>query len=220
MGYRPAEPTHSKSLLQLVFEERLTLAETALQRSELPAFNLAISLVAADIEALPEESIAVREKWKEKRSVAVPSTLRAFAPATVAMLRQQIAPLMQWRNIRGRSDAYALDLLIGRMQVSILRGSGQLADLKLDLMDRLALLQMHLNPVREKAEVIKRAKADAFWDAVTVDALEEIRKPLREIMHHRERMGGTPLPPKIVDITEDRDSLLYKRRSTSLLLWI
>src|SRR6185437_1005441 len=98
-GYRPAEPTQSKSLLQMGFEERLTLAETALQKSEIETFSLAISLVAADIEALPEESIAVREKWKEKRSVAVSTTLRAFAPATVAMLRQQIAPLMQWRNI-------------------------------------------------------------------------------------------------------------------------
>jgi type I restriction enzyme R subunit len=127
-----------------------------------------------------------------------------------------MAPLMQWRNIRGFNDAYALDLLIARMQVAVLRGSGQLADLKIELMDRLADLQMHLNPVREKAEVIKRVKSDAFWDALTVKALEEIRKLLREIMHHRERRGGSPLPPKIVDITEDDAGLQYNRRSTSL----
>jgi type I restriction enzyme, R subunit len=216
MGYRPAEPTQSKSIMQLVFEERLVLAESALQKSELPIFDLAIGLVAADIEALPEGSISVREKWKEKRSLSVPSTLKAFAPATVVMLRQQMAPLMQWRNIRGFNDAYALDLLLARMQVAVLRGSGQLADLKVELMDRMAGLQMHLNPVREKAEVIKRVKSDAFWDALTVKALEEIRKPLREIMHHRERPGGTPLPPKIVDITEDEAGLKYKRRSTIL----
>ena len=44
--------------------------------------------------------------------MSAPATLKAFAPATVAMLRQAIAPLMQWRNIRGLGDAYALDLLI------------------------------------------------------------------------------------------------------------
>jgi type I site-specific restriction endonuclease len=216
MGYRPAEPTQSKSIMQLVFEERLVLAESALQKSELPIFDLAIGLIAADIEALPEESISVREKWKEKRSLSVPSTLKAFGPATVVMLRQQIAPLMQWRNIRGFNDAYALDLLVARMQVAVLRGSGQPADLKVELMDRVASLQMHLNPVREKADVIKRVKSDAFWDALTVKALDEVRKPLREIMHHRERPGGSPLPPKIVDITEDEAGLQYKRRSTSL----
>jgi type I restriction enzyme, R subunit len=216
MGYRPAQPADSKSLMQLMFEERLTLADCALQRSEISAFNLAIGLVAADIEALPEESIAVREKWREKRSLSVPTTLKAFAPATVVMLRQQIAPLMQWRNIRGLGDAYALDLLMARMQVAVLRKSAQLADLKLDVMDRLAALQMHLNPVREKAEVIRRVKSDAFWDALTVEALEGVREPLREVMHHRERFGGSPLPPKIVDITEDQSSLQYARRSTSL----
>jgi type I restriction enzyme R subunit len=217
MGYRPAQPVQGKSPMQLVFEERLALAELALRESDLPAFDLAIGLVAADIEALPEESIAVREKWKEKRSLSVPSTLRAFAPATVSSLRQDIAPLMQWRNIRGFSDAYALDLLIARMQVALLRRSGQVADLKIDLMDRLAALQVHLNPVREKAEVIKRVKSDAFWSAVTVQALEEVRAPLREIMHHRERPGGSSaLPAKIVDITEDEAGLQYNRRSTSI----
>lgn len=216
MGYRPAEPTHSKSTMHLVFEERLTLAECALQKSELPVFDLAIGLVAADIEALPEESIAVREKWKLKRSLSVPSTLKAFSPATVVTLRQQIGPLMQWRNIRGLKEAYALDLLIARMQVAVLRGSAEIADLKVDLMDRLAGLQMHLNPVREKSDVIKRVKSDAFWEALTVSALEEVRKNLREIMHHRERLGGPALPPKIVDITEDQVGLQYNRRSTSL----
>ncbi|MEW8192865.1 MAG: DEAD/DEAH box helicase family protein, partial [Candidatus Thiodiazotropha sp.] len=216
MGYRPAEPTQSKSVMQLVFEERLLLAETALQKSEIPIFEKAIELIAADIAALPEESIAVREKWKEKRSLSAPGTLKSFAPATVARLRQEIAPLMQWRNIRGRSDAYALDLLIARMQNALLRGSGQLADLKVELMDRLATLQMHLNPVREKAEVIQRVKSDEFWDNLTVQALEEVRVPLREIMHHRERGGGMLLPPKVVDITEDETTVQYSRRSASL----
>ena len=123
MGYRPAEPTQMKPLLQLVFEERLTLAETALRQGEISVFEAAIELIGKDIEALPEESVSVRERWREKRAVSAPPTLKAFAPATVAMLRQVIAPLMQWRNIRGLGDAYALDLLAARMQIAVLRKS-------------------------------------------------------------------------------------------------
>ena len=134
-GYRPAEPTQSKPLLQLVFEERLLLAQTTLQKSEIPIFDLAIDLIAADIDALPEESIAVREKWKVKRALAQPAILKAFAPATVERLRQDIAPLMQWRNIRGRVEAYALDLLIARIENAVLRKSPQAVDLKIDLME-------------------------------------------------------------------------------------
>jgi hypothetical protein len=50
----------------------------------LPTKNKQIKLTAADIAALPENSIAVREKWKEKRLLSQPGTLNAFAPATVA----------------------------------------------------------------------------------------------------------------------------------------
>jgi type I restriction enzyme R subunit len=216
MGYRPAEPTQSKPLLQLVFEERILLAETALRQSEIAVFEEVIKLIAKDIEALPEESVSVREKWREKRAVSAPATLRAFAPASVAMLRQVIAPLMQWRNVRGLSDAYALDLLMARAQIAVLRKSADVADLKIELLDRLSALQMHLNPVREKAEVIKRVRSDEFWRAATVADLEAVRKPLREIMHHRDRKGATPLPAKIIDVTEDAAGFRTNRRATSL----
>jgi type I restriction enzyme R subunit len=216
MGYRPAEPTQSKPLLQLVFEERVLLAETALRMSEVAIFDEVIELIAKDIEALPEESVSVREKWREKRAVGVPATLKAFAPTTVAMLRQVIAPLMQWRNIRGLSDAYALDLLMARTQIALLRKSADVANLKIDLLDRLSPLQMHLNQVREKAEVIKRVKSDEFWNGVTVADLESVRKPLREIMHHRDRQSAAPLPAKIIDVTEDAAGIQTNRRATSL----
>jgi len=132
------------------------------------------------------------------------------------MLRQIIAPLMQWRNIRGYSDAYALDLLVARIQVAVLRNSGAVDDLKIELLDRVSALQMHLNPVREKAEVIRRVKSDDFWNGVTVPDLEDVRQPLREIMHHRDRSGGMPLPAKVIDVTEELSGVQTARRTTSL----
>ena len=216
IGYKPAEPIQSKSLIQLVFEERMTLCETAIKEGENLVFKNVIELIAADIQALPEESIAVREKWKEKRALSQPNTLRSFAPVTISRLRQDIAPLMQWRNVRGLTDAYSFDLLITQMQIAILRSSSQLHDLKIELNNRLDSLPKHLNPVREKEEEIKLVKSDAFWTDVTVQALEGIRISLREIMHHREDAGSPLIPPKVIDVIEDQSGLKYARRFTSL----
>ena len=215
-SYRPANPKPSKSLAQSVFEERLLLADIALQKGETAVFDTVIDLVKQDIEALPEESVAVREKWREKRALSADATLKEFAPETLVKLRQDIAPLMQWRNIRGWADAYTLDSLIARIQTAVLQDSGAVDDLKIRLMDYLATLKMHLNPVREKAEDIKRAKSDEFWRDVSVLELEDIRKSLREIMHHREHKGATPLPPKVIDVTEDETGVYYTRRPTNL----
>ena len=215
-SFKPAEPVVGKSMLQRVFEARLDLAEIALRNSEVEVFGEVVDLIAGDIAALPEESIAVREKWREKRALGQPEILEAFAPSTVARLRTEIAPLMQWRYVRGSADALALDLLITRMQRAALTGSSELADLRIQLMDGLSLLQAHLNPVREKAAVIRRAKSEAFWDAPTVAELEALRVGLRGIMHHREREGSGGIPAKVIDVAEDRDGIRFARRSANV----
>jgi type I restriction enzyme, R subunit len=217
MGYQPAEPKQSKSLLQLVFEERLTLAETALRKSEICVFDAVVKLIEADVADLPEDSVSVREKWRERRSALEQSRLQQFAPATVAMLRATLAPLMQWRTTDGFGEAHAFDLLVTRMQIAVLNGTASLDDLRIEFRERLDRLQMHLNPVRERADVIKRAKSEAFWTDITAAELESVRGPLREIVHYREKDSTGGIPPKVIDVSEDVSSIVTARRSTSLL---
>ncbi len=212
-----AEPVPSKALMQQVFEARIDLAETALNLAETAVFDLAADLIGADLASLPEESIPVREKWREKRTVSVPETLHAFTPATVAVLRGDMAGLMQWVNIHGAAEAYQLDLLIVRMQTALLRKSGRLEDYKDKLLDRVNALEMHLNQVRVKAETIRKVNDKTFWVKATVEDLEEIRLDLRGIMHFHQRLRGPgTLPPKILDIKEDAAKYETRQRSASL----
>lgn len=215
-GYQPVEPRQSKSLLQVLFEQRVTLAETALQRSEIDVFDTIINLVESDIVDLPEESVSVREKWRERRSVLETKCLSSFAPATVVLLRNTIAPLMQWRNVRGFSEAYSFDLLVAKMQLSMLNRASILDDLKVDFFERLDRLQMNLNQVREQAEVLRLVRSDQFWVDATVDDLESIRIDLRKIMKYREKHTAGPRIPKIIDVTEDSAGIVKERRSTYL----
>jgi type I restriction enzyme, R subunit len=215
--YIPAEPVDVKGIAQLVFEARLELAEAALSKPDPHVFSSVIELIERSIRGLPEDTIAVREKWKELRSLREPDVLNAFAPNTVTALRRDIAPLFTWLNMRGQSDAFALDLLVTRMQTAVLKGSSRLDDLKADLLDRLALLPMNLLPVREKSALISAVKSSAFWDAPTCADLERVRVELRDIMHHRIKpLGPRSLPPKVVDVAEDAAEYKVERRSASL----
>ena len=214
--YKKVEPSVSKSLMQLVFEARLDLAQEALQAAEIKVFEMVAALIAADLNSLPEESIAVREKWRQKRTLSQPEVLRQFDPATVAALRGEMAPLMQWVNIRGYAEAYDFDLLVARMQLELLRKSGRFEDYKITFLDKVNSLQMHLNPVREKAEVIKKVRSGAFWTNVTIQALEEVRQELRTIIHHHGKGGGERPGAKIVDIPEDVAQIQAGRRASSI----
>jgi type I restriction enzyme R subunit len=214
-GYAPAEPRSSKSLLQQLFEQRIDLAELALRKSEIATFDIAAQLITADVAALPEKSISVREKWRETRQFSKLETVKAFAPTAVTALRQTIAPLMQWRNVRGKTEAHAFDLLVTRLQAAVLKGSSDVEDLKADMMANLDALQMHLNPVRERADVIKEVKSTAFWSGISPEALERVRIPLREIIHHHDRKAGPTVPAKVIDVAEEQSEFQYGRRETS-----
>ena len=204
-----AEPSTSKSLMQQLFEARLDLARTALDRSEPAAFDTVIGLVKEDLDRLSEDVISVREKWREKRTVSRPETLQAFSPATEQVLRQQMAPLMQWADIRGFVDAYRFDLLITALQTARVKKAGGFDDLKYQVLDLVSRLQMHLNPVREKAEAIREVKSEAFWESPTVESLETLRRQLREIMKYVAKSTYTPIPPKFIDIRDGQEQ--YRR---------
>ena len=214
--YKPIEPTVSKPLMQQMFEARIDLAETALQAAETAVFDSILLLITKDINQLPEESIAVRDKWRSIRNLSRWETLHPWSPLTVASLRSDIAPLMQWINIRGFTEAHELDLLIARMQIELVQDSGRFDDLKISLMDKVNNLQMHLNPVREKADVIKLVRSTAFWETVTVQELESIRLQLRDIIHYRATGGISRQPSRVIDVQEDASKVQQGKRSSSI----
>ena len=215
--YKPVEPATSKSLMQILFEARINLADAAIQAAEPQVFDRVIELIAKDLNSLPEDSIAVREKWRTRRSVSRPEALQPWEPATVATLRSEMAPLMAWVNIRGYTEAHEFDLLVTRMQIERLRDSGRFEDYKITLLDKVNSLQMHLNPVREKAGIIKQVRSSGFWKDTTVDDLEMVRTELRTIIHHRDPGGGGGnREPKIIDVEENADLIKTGKRSSSI----
>jgi len=179
-------------------------------------FKAALRLIQENIAALPEDSIPVREKWRQTRVAADTARLENFDPGTVSLLKTEIAPLMRWIDVRGYAEAYNLDLLITKMQCELLRKSARFQDLKDTLLDRVNLLQMNLNPVQQKADVIRRLRDKSFWNSATIESLEEIRLELRGIMHHRQQTAALRIPPRIVDIEEDASQQELQRRRSSI----
>ncbi|MBC7817527.1 MAG: restriction endonuclease subunit R, partial [Planctomycetaceae bacterium] len=210
-GYETADPTRAKSLMQQLFEVRLSLAQTAIEKQKPDAFDLAITLIGKDVASLPEKCVPVREKWKLVKTVRDEATLRQFDAATKATLQAEIAPLMEWCNIAGHEASYLFDRLIARLQIELLRDSNRFDDLKDELLDVLARLPVNLNQVRIKLPVIDRVRSAEFWDHVSVADLEGIRGELRGIMQYQRIDMPPSLPPKVVDITED-EALIERRR--------
>ena len=212
--YKKVEPSISKSLMQQLFEARLNLVRMALDQSQPAAFDLVIPLIKEDLDRLSEETISVREKWREKRNVSKQETLRRFDPAIELTLRRQMAPLMQWADIRGQTAAYRFDLLMTDLQIELLKKSGRLDDYKSQLLDQVSRLAMHLNPVRDKADSIKSIKSTDFWTSVTIEKLETVRRDLRGIMQYVVKTIYEPSQPKFIDLHDGQEE--FNRLPTKL----
>jgi type I restriction enzyme R subunit len=203
--YEESEPARSKSLLQRLFEGRIELAEMALDKADLKFFELVTGLLARDVADLPDKSIAVRDRWKEVHTVRNDDVIRQFSPATRALLRQEIAPLMDARNIMGHEPAYQFDNLVCRLQIELLKGSASFDNLKSDLLALIDDLPMNLNQVRQKAHVIQEVRSTAFWQNVTLADLERVREDLRGVARYRRsQITGRPVP-KVIDVGEEED---------------
>jgi type I restriction enzyme R subunit len=206
-GFDQMEPARPKPLLQRLFEARLALAATALDRMDESVFQASVDLLRDDIVAVTQlDSIDVRERRKELELLADRERIAQFAAATESDLREIAAPLMRWRNIRGNEAAYRFDLLITRLELELLRGGPQLPsvlDLKAKVEEQVELLMKHQNPVKAKADTINTLRSNDFWDNVTVSKLEHARIALRGVMKFQQEVITTSVAPRVFDVMDD-----------------
>ena len=146
--------------------------------------------------------------------------LHGFSPQTVALLKNDIANLMQWVDIRGDIAALEFDLAMTGLQQHRITGSSEYADCSASVRDALASLPLHLNQVRDKAEVISAALNREYWEPVkpTHRQLETLRNECRGLMRLIQGPGGgRPFGPRIVDMSDtDVESRRRKTRITEI----
>lgn len=200
------EPSQSKSLTQMLFEARIRLADTAIKCQRLDTLMIATALILQDIRALPADCLSVREKWKEVKSMEKAGVVEAFEIHTVATLKREIAPLMQWRDIRSKEAAIQFDLVVTRLQEARLTRSSSADDYRDTLINQVSELPINLKPVAEKMPVIVRAKELAFHASASTHDLEQIRIELRGIMKYRKRDTSVGPQPVYLNVAEDQDA--------------
>ncbi|MCD2449359.1 DEAD/DEAH box helicase family protein [Methylicorpusculum oleiharenae] len=214
MKQREVTINPSKSLMQHLFETRLTLAKTALHHAESDFFDTLAEWLHKTINSLDDRTIAVRDKWKTKQQMSDLGTLRQFGANTVILLESEVAPLMQWLDVRGHSDAYQWDLLISQIQQQKLLNSGAFDDWVGEAINQLWQLHMNLNQVKAKASLIKQCREPAWWQLASLDELEQLRTELRSIMQHRDKGTGPRIEARTIDIKDSGE--VREQQSTYL----
>lgn len=198
-----AESTRSKGLMQLLFEARVALADLFFSKQQLEQYQTTIKQIAEDIRRLPRETIAVREKVQVLEACLASGALDNFTAELRQTLLQQVAPLMQWTNIRGQSNAYRFDLVMTKAQIAKTAETADFADHRDEAIRQISQLSIGINAVRERIDTINQAKDISFWSGSSPAMLEELRGNLRPIMQYRQESSFIAAPTPVVDVDDE-----------------
>ena len=103
------------------------------------------------------ETISVKEHIREIKLLESENLIKNFSGETKNQLKNVIAPLMQWINIRGENAAYSFDLIITKAQKAVLLKTQEaLMILREKYLNRVNSLKRNLNQVKAKSEFLQK----------------------------------------------------------------
>ena len=228
--YQEPDDTGSKSLLQTTFEARIELAQASLRNNHAAGFDTAIELLKADINDLPENSVAVKRQLRSVHQLQQTDLLKSFDASTQHLLANTIAPLMSARVLRDK-HATSLDKLMAVIETCMVEQASCFDDGRDQLLADIDKLAINISAVRQKDAVIAEVRSAEFWASPTIDKLERVRKELRGIMKYRQpktgpgyetgstRTGdsGVRDTEREVKIAGASEALIYRRRLKEIL---
>ena len=228
--YKEPEDTGSKSLLQTTFEARIELAQAALKQNHAAAFDTAIELLRADINDLPDTSIAVKRELRIVHQLQQTELLKTFDAKTQHVLINTIAPLMSARVLRDK-HATQLDKLMATIERCMVEKASCFEDGRDQLLQEIDRLAVNIQAVRQKDAIIADVRSADFWQNPAIERLEKARTELRGIMKYRHTGGGGlfAMPTtgtsdsnvkendREVKIAGANEAMLYRRRLKDIL---
>ncbi len=228
--YEEPEDKGGKSLLQTTFEARLELAQAALKHNHAAAFDAAIELLRADINDLPDSSVAVKRELRVVHQLQQGDQLQTFGAKTQHLLATTIAPLMSARVLRDK-HATALDKLVAGIERCLVEKATCFEDGKITLLAEVDKLAINIQAVRQKDALIAEVRSADFWLHASVDKLERARQELRGIMKYRKSGegplyntpgtrtadGGVQEGEREIKIAGANEAMIYRRRLKDIL---
>lgn len=155
-------------------------------RTEVAGMNLDNFLVRPKRRLV--EQFLDSEAWKE------------LSPEDQTQLKEQIAGLPS-AIAADTQEAKQFDLLMLRMQLTLLRGEPGFEGMKAKVLEIARLLeeQTAIPAVAAKLPLIQEVQTTLFWEDVTVVQLEEVRRGLRELVQFIDRRRRAKVITDFVD---------------------
>lgn len=184
----------SKSLKHRIFDSRVSLIQY-LERnhSTLELRSEIAEVLRNEVSAMNTDNFIVRtkrklvERYRVERIWSELSDEDYAAILSIAGLPSELDPESE--------DAKRFDYLMLRLQLAFLRGQASFQKLKEKVIETAELLAEMSNVplIRQQMELIGEVTEESWWEDVTLEMLENVRKKLRGLVMHIEKTTRNPV---------------------------
>lgn len=182
----------------------------ALGLAEASLIDSTIAKIKAGIQALPAQSIVVRDAQKELDQVKYDMFFEHITEDKIGFLRDYIRPL--FRTISG-ADFKAMRFEKDIAETSIAhwtKDEDKLQALKDALIEEISELPLSVNTVAKEKELIQLTQTDYFWNTLTEEKLEALVERLAPLMMYRAGVTSiTPSSFNFKDLVVEKEKVLF-----------
>lgn len=151
------------------------------------------------VQLLSDHHISVREQWANVSRLKQPENWQYLSLVDLEVLKQDISPLLT----KSQTDegAKRFDLLVLTVELSqvseTVKGTRSIRNI-ITIADALSG-KASIPQVQAKMETINMVLSDVFWENLTLDGLEKVRKELRDLVKFVFGQGGKTFEVDIED---------------------
>ncbi|WP_374032885.1 DEAD/DEAH box helicase family protein [Bdellovibrio bacteriovorus] len=205
-----------KSLKHKIFDSRVALIQHLEKNHSTPALKSEIAEVLRDeVSAMNTDNFIVRtqrklvEKYRLQEVWSRLSDEDYAAILSIAGFPSELDPESE--------DAKRFDYLMLRLQLALLKGQTSFQKLAEKVKETAELLaeKSNIPLIAQQMEVIGEVLDDAWWDGVTLEMLENVRKKLRGLVIHIEKTARNPVYTSIEDEIGEGAEVLLPQFATS-----
>ncbi|MCS5699147.1 DEAD/DEAH box helicase family protein [Cyanobium sp. FGCU-52] len=196
-----------RARLELVtgMDERITGTADGPSAELRPYREVLAETLRRHVAACPSDNFLVRPHLESVQRFSQPGAWRQLDADAQHLLAATLAPLpsaLPEQEGDTDADARRFDLLLYRLQLSLLKGSTEMPRLQKQVQEIAALLEeRHTIPmVAAEMGLIQDLSLDEWWQDVTVLMLEEVRRRLRGLVGLIERQARSPLYTNFTDV--------------------
>lgn len=189
------------SLQQQYFELQLQLLKLYENRKDSKQFNAIKKWILNMVKALPENDELLHHHDLLQNIV----TERIFNNVAVNPYEQlqKIAPLMRYRDSH-TADELRFLIKSDKLIIAVIKGE-ETDELRDKIASDINALSMNIAKVQEKHDLIVRTLSPNFWEPVSVESVELLKKEFTKLMKYKD-----PSKPEIT-VTDIEDTVIERR---------